>query len=250
MKLYKLTRRNGETQRSTKWGPGVTNSVSDIGLLLSPQLCTNTVIHAYLHPLQMLIHRDWHGFCGKALILWEAEGKVVAHDYTKVGVRSLTTVKKIPMALGAFTSDLERKALTMAKLQAVLVTGGLPGHPRTGSVPLKVIRAAVNKFTSTLEPPTHDEGVALCRMAWRMKRGRQKDLAIGLVRALRGLPTGLTPSSFTPDELYEYYERAWPFIQPLLEAARQQDLAVRRERDRARRAAARAARQGNVQTAK
>ena len=247
MKLYKLTRRNGETQRSTKWGPGVTNSVSDIGLLLSPQLCTNTVIHAYLHPLQMLIHRGRHGFCGKALILWEAEGKVVAHDYTKVGVRSLTTVKKISMAFGAFTLDLERKATIMAKLQAVLVTGGLPGHPRTGSVPLKAIRAAVNRFLSTLELPTYDEGVALYRMVWRMKRGRQKDLAIELVRALRGYSEGPRLGNFTPAQLHECYERAWPYIQPLLEAARQQSLAARRERDRARRMAARV---DNVQAAK
>lgn len=246
MKLYKLTRRNGETRRNTKWGPGVTNSVSDHAFLLSPQLCSYTVIHAYLHPLQMLIYRGRHGFFG-SLHLWEAEGEVVVHDYTKVGVRSLTTVKKISMAFGAFTLDLERKATIMAKLQAVLAADSLPGHPRTGSVPLKAIRAAVNRFLSTLELPTYDEGAILYRMVWRMKRGRQKDLAIELVKALRGYSEGPRLGNFTPAQLHEYYERAWPYIQPLLEAARQQSLAARRERDRARRMAARV---DNVQAAK
>ena len=101
MKLYKLTKRN-TTRRGMRWGPGVTNTVTPRpNPLLEarlPQLCTSDVIHAYVHPLQALLHRDHHGYGGVSVKCWEAEGHVVAYDATKVGVKSLTTIRVNPLA--------------------------------------------------------------------------------------------------------------------------------------------------------
>ncbi len=233
MKLYKLTNRYGMTRNYTQWGPGKTNSVQSTiwsGYSGSPQLCTTDVIHAYVHPLQMLLNRASHGFGGTSKQLWEAEGDVVVYDSGKVGVRSLTTTKRVPMIHG-FDSHLERATGILLGLLPLL---DKPlGHPRTGSKPIKTVNAAVKGFLSDLKPLGYNERIALRRGAChRIKDPAMRQQALKLVEAL-SWKQGLRGS---PAQQEKVFAAAWVYIQPKLEAKHQASLALRRERDRARRA--------------
>ena len=93
MKLYKLTDQDGTTYKgSTLWGVNTTNKAKGKG----KKLCTEDVIHAYEDPyLAILVnpaHADIHN-----PKLWEAKGKVVVEDGLKVGCKSLTTIKELPV---------------------------------------------------------------------------------------------------------------------------------------------------------
>jgi len=97
MKLYKLTDRNNKTQagkiNETVWGPNVTHTASGSGT----ELCTDGVIHAYIDPRLAAILNPIHVNFDQ-LKLWEAEGEIVAHQgQLIVGVKSLTTIKEIPL---------------------------------------------------------------------------------------------------------------------------------------------------------
>jgi hypothetical protein len=97
MKLYKLTDRNNKTQADeiaeTVWGPNVTHTASGSGT----ELCTDGVIHAYLHPRLAVILNPAHADFSWPK-LWEAEGEIVAREgQLKVGCKSLTTIKEIPL---------------------------------------------------------------------------------------------------------------------------------------------------------
>ena len=96
-KLYKLTDENGKTgvkfKNTLQWGVGVTHTAKGEG----KKLCTDGVIHAYEDPLIAVfmnpIHRKF-----AASLLWEAEGEVVVRSgQTQCGVKTLTTVRKIPV---------------------------------------------------------------------------------------------------------------------------------------------------------
>lgn len=100
MKLFKLTDGHGCTMGQTQWGEGVKHSVAVDLAAAEPELCSDTVIHAYrflelgllLNPVHANFRLD-----GKGLRVWEAEGDVVVESWNKVGCRELTTIKEIPV---------------------------------------------------------------------------------------------------------------------------------------------------------
>jgi hypothetical protein len=97
MKLYKLTDQNNKTRpnqlNETIWGPNITHNASGSGT----ELCTEDVIHAYLDPRLAVILNPIHANFDHPK-LWEAEGEIVARDgQLKVGVKSLTTLKEMPL---------------------------------------------------------------------------------------------------------------------------------------------------------
>lgn len=90
--LYKLTDEFGQTRGKTQWGPGVIHTAK--GREGQP-LCSNGWIHAYTHPLLAIFMNPIHGSFRNPR-LWEAQGDVGTFDKTKVGCRSLLTVREIP----------------------------------------------------------------------------------------------------------------------------------------------------------
>lgn len=97
MKLYKLTDSAGYTRREKynecQWGEGVSHSADSRE---KATLCGPGVIHAYTSPLLAILLNPIHANLDKSLLLlWEAEGDVVARDWDKVGVLTLTTLKQI-----------------------------------------------------------------------------------------------------------------------------------------------------------
>jgi len=97
MKLYKITDQNNKTRagkiNETVWGPNVTHTASGSGT----ELCTDGVIHAYLDPRLAVILNPIHAVIVYPK-LWEAEGEIVVRDgQLLVGVKSLTTIKEIPL---------------------------------------------------------------------------------------------------------------------------------------------------------
>lgn len=98
MKLYKLTDQTGYTRRGmdgeTLWEEGTTHQATEEG----NTLCTAQVIHAYRDPLLALFMNPIHANLTDPVV-WEAEAsEIVADDGTKVGVKELTTIKKLEIA--------------------------------------------------------------------------------------------------------------------------------------------------------
>jgi len=99
-KLYKLTSSANTTVGNAIkgrpvlfWGENVTHTALGLG----SEMCTDGVIHAYLHPLLAIILNGVHGNYNDPK-LWIAEGMVVVNDFnTKVGVKTLTTLSEIPL---------------------------------------------------------------------------------------------------------------------------------------------------------
>lgn len=92
MKLYKLTDSSYRTRRGMRWGDGVTNH-AEPG---EPALCSPTVLHAYASPLLAVLLAPIH-VSFDDMRLWEAEGEIAVSDGTKVGCKTLTTVREIPL---------------------------------------------------------------------------------------------------------------------------------------------------------
>ncbi len=88
----KLTDQNDMTQGNTQWGVNVTHKAKRG----KPELCADTVIHFYGHPLLAVLLNPLHADI-KNPHLWEAKGKSVIHDGLKGGCKSLTTTKCIPL---------------------------------------------------------------------------------------------------------------------------------------------------------
>ena len=98
MKLFKLTDGRGCTKNNTQWGEGVKHSVPADLAFLRPQLCSDTVIHAYRFlELGLLLNPLHAGLSPVSLRVWKAEGDVVVEDWSKVGCRELTTIKELPV---------------------------------------------------------------------------------------------------------------------------------------------------------
>ena len=92
MKLYKLTDENGETYGHTKWGENVSHTATG-----TEGLCSSGVIHAYIDPLMAAFFSPIHGNF-KHPHLWEAESEdEPVSDGTKVGVKTLTTMRIIDL---------------------------------------------------------------------------------------------------------------------------------------------------------
>ena len=94
-KLYKLTNRKRMTRNQTLWGKNVTNMATGAGT----ELCSIDVIHAYRHPIVALLCNGYHAGITNPM-LWEAEGDVVSFDNQKVGVKKLTTTKRLRSPTG------------------------------------------------------------------------------------------------------------------------------------------------------
>ncbi len=95
MKLYKLTDENDKTYNGTQWGEGVTHTADGNG-----ELCSEHWIHAYEHPLLAVLHNPIHGGFDNAMHMWECETtdeKPLREGYMKLGVRNLTTVRRMPV---------------------------------------------------------------------------------------------------------------------------------------------------------
>ena len=95
MKLYKLTDQQGRTRagekNETQWGDGVTNEPIGTG---TPELCTDTVIHAYTDPLLALLMNPIHADLRDPL-LWECDGDITVDGGDKCGCTRLTTIRQI-----------------------------------------------------------------------------------------------------------------------------------------------------------
>ena len=91
MKLIKLTDKGNQTRNQTQWGVNVTHELPETE---SPELCSDTVLHAYKSMNQALLMWPVHGI-DSDFNIWEAEGEVVVEDATKVGVYKLTTNQTI-----------------------------------------------------------------------------------------------------------------------------------------------------------
>jgi hypothetical protein len=93
MKLYKLTDQNCETMNHTKWGEGVTHTAGGAG-----DLCGPGWLHAYEDPILAVLLNPVHANIADP-ILWEAEGSgdVRRDGRLKIGVTSLTTVRRIDL---------------------------------------------------------------------------------------------------------------------------------------------------------
>lgn len=91
MLVYKLTDQNDETQKGTKWGPGISHAVD--GQLV---LCENG-IHAYTDPLLAVLHNPIHGqFNLETAHLWRCEASDEhISDGLKILHRSLTTIERV-----------------------------------------------------------------------------------------------------------------------------------------------------------
>src|SRR3990170_3158886 len=89
----KLTDRNNQTLNNTVWGEGVTH----IATGASSQLCTDGVIHVYDHPLKASFFNPIHANIINP-ILWDCTvSDVVDNDGTKIGAKTCTTVRRIPL---------------------------------------------------------------------------------------------------------------------------------------------------------
>lgn len=92
MQLYKLTDEYGQTHGGTQWAPGVTHEGSGVG-----PLCSAGWIHACTDPLLAIFLNPIHGDFRNPR-LWECRGEVALSDRgLKVGCKSLTTVREIPL---------------------------------------------------------------------------------------------------------------------------------------------------------
>ncbi len=95
MKAYKLTDENGQTHGGCQWGEGITNTATQEGIAL----CTNQVIHVYADPYMAVFANPIHAeFEMETALLWECEcSDIVNRDSLKMGVKTCTTVRKIPL---------------------------------------------------------------------------------------------------------------------------------------------------------
>jgi hypothetical protein len=111
--LYKLTDKNGFTKGNTKWGENVNHKVKHKGY----HLCSKELIHAYEHPfLAAALHICHVSYDG--LQLWKAKTncRKIITDGSKVGVKSLTTIHKIPLPTVTFNNKVIFAILLLRKI--------------------------------------------------------------------------------------------------------------------------------------
>ena len=135
MQLFKLTDADGRSRNNTQWGEGVTVSASGDG---APELCTDTVIHAYKNPNLALLLNPIHGNYS-APRLWEAEGEIAAEDWDKVGCKSLTTIREIQLP---WSADSARVSVQFAILCAEAVLANYENRYPDDRRPRTAIEAA------------------------------------------------------------------------------------------------------------
>ncbi len=92
-RYYKLTDENNQTRNGTQWGENITHKATGRG----KNLCSPDVIHVYDHPLKAVMFNPIHANFTNPRI-WECSVRgIVANDSLKVGVKSCTTIREIPL---------------------------------------------------------------------------------------------------------------------------------------------------------
>ena len=113
MKLYKLTDQDGYTRRGetgeTLWYAGETLTLPHKA---KPRLCSQDVIHAYKDLNLALLLNPCHAKI-KSPRVWESEGDVVAQDWDKVGVFSLTISTERPQPRWYVNVSAQKKIVVM-----------------------------------------------------------------------------------------------------------------------------------------
>ena len=130
--LYKLTNGSGMTRGNTQWRENVTHRAEEEG----NELCTGQVVHAYRDRYLAVFHDPIAGSYGDTALLWEARGRVVADDGLKVGCKSLTTRRQIPLPVITTEQRVEiaiRTSLLVYKETSYVAwaEGWLSGKDRT-----------------------------------------------------------------------------------------------------------------------
>jgi hypothetical protein len=91
--IYKLTDSKNQTHNAIQWGPNITHTATGKH---GQGLCSDEYIHAYAHPLLSIFFDPIHGGFGEHAHLWESESPdTPLSDGTKIGVRTLTTIREI-----------------------------------------------------------------------------------------------------------------------------------------------------------
>lgn len=95
--VYKVTSDRMKTHDTYTWLVGKRRAIGMPMLKQKPNLCTNRVLHAFDHPLQLLIFNNEHNLRGmyRHPRLFSAKGNVVIERHDKVGLRTLTLVKEL-----------------------------------------------------------------------------------------------------------------------------------------------------------
>jgi len=91
--VYKITSRNMCTFGECKWKLGETKKIAK-ALRKRPRLCADSVLHAFVHPLQMIIYQNrYELFSHPRFFL--GKGNIVIARYDKVAVLQLTLIKEL-----------------------------------------------------------------------------------------------------------------------------------------------------------
>ena len=95
MKVYKLTDEKGQTYNDCQWGEGISHESMGNG----NKLCSDGIIHCYKDPLIAVFANPHHAnFDEDTMQLWEAEvEEVIIQDALKLGVKKLTTLRRIDL---------------------------------------------------------------------------------------------------------------------------------------------------------
>lgn len=113
MKLYKLTDQDGYTRRGetgeTLWYAGKTLTLPHKA---KPRLCSQDVIHAHKGLNLALLLNPCHAKIKNPRV-WESEGDVVAQDWDKVGVFSLTISTERPQPRWYVNVSAQQKIVVM-----------------------------------------------------------------------------------------------------------------------------------------
>ncbi len=178
-KLYKLTDENGKTRageaNELQWGVSVTHTAQGEGI----RLCTDDVIHAYEHPWIAVLLNPMHSKF-QSPRLWEAEGEIVVRDadelkvpttgQLKCGVKTLTTVREIPVP--AITLEQRVKFAILCALEVYQEEGfvrwakqWLKGEDRVGTLARERARALAVLLSDVIAKE-REEGICIFDERW------------------------------------------------------------------------------------
>ncbi len=154
--FYKLTDQDGYTRRGkkneTQWSEGFTVTKKKKG---THELCSSDVVHAYRNLNLALFLNPIHAGITAPLV-WEAEGEEVVSDWGKVGCKSLTTSKKLPLPEW-YTDETKRRRTIVAF--AILCAEAVLQHYEAkypdDDRPRKAIQAAREHLKMTFAHAAH-----------------------------------------------------------------------------------------------
>ena len=95
MKLYKLTDENGQTYGGCQWGENITHGEDEL-LEGEGPLCSGHWYHAYQDTILAVLMNPAHAKFENPR-LWAAEANIGREKPDKVGCKSLTTLREVPL---------------------------------------------------------------------------------------------------------------------------------------------------------